>query len=108
MGYSSCGAGGRLRPGVSVCAGGGLAARCYADSQKHQDKIRRAQKLLSNAIPYPLFVIGTRFIYGFRVISPTLIGTRPAAAENLSAAEYSPGAFYYGVILPLLVTLVVR
>ena len=39
---------------------------------KHQDKIERAQKLIQRH-PY-LFVIGTRFMYGFRVIGPTLIG----------------------------------
>ena len=39
---------------------------------KHQKKIRRAQRLIQRH-PY-LFVIGTRFMYGFRVIGPLLIG----------------------------------
>ncbi|POT59662.1 DedA family protein [Citrobacter amalonaticus] len=39
---------------------------------KHRDKIRRAQKMIQHR-PY-VFVIGTRFMYGFRVIGPLLIG----------------------------------
>lgn len=39
---------------------------------RHQDKIHRAQKMIQRR-PY-LFVIGTRFMYGFRVIGPLLIG----------------------------------
>ena len=39
---------------------------------KHQKKIRRAQRLIQRH-PY-LFVIGTRFMYGFRIIGPILIG----------------------------------
>lgn len=39
---------------------------------RHQKKIRRAQKLIQHR-PY-LFVIGSRFMYGFRIIGPLLIG----------------------------------
>ncbi|MDY1036176.1 DedA family protein [Lelliottia sp. CFBP8978] len=39
---------------------------------KHQKKIHRAQRLIQRH-PY-LFVIGTRFMYGFRIIGPILIG----------------------------------
>ena len=39
---------------------------------KHQKKIRRAQRLIQRR-PW-LFVIGTRFMYGFRIIGPILIG----------------------------------
>lgn len=39
---------------------------------RHQKKIQRAQKLIQRH-PY-LFVIGTRFMYGFRIIGPLLIG----------------------------------
>jgi membrane protein DedA with SNARE-associated domain len=39
---------------------------------KHQKKINRAQRLIQRH-PY-LFVIGTRFMYGFRIIGPLLIG----------------------------------
>ena len=38
---------------------------------KHQKKIRRAQRLIQRH-PY-LFVIGTRFMYGFRIIGPILM-----------------------------------
>lgn len=40
--------------------------------KKHQKKITQAQKLIQRH-PY-LFVIGTRFMYGFRIIGPILIG----------------------------------
>lgn len=39
---------------------------------RHEKKIRRAQKLIQRR-PY-LFVIGSRFMYGFRIIGPLLIG----------------------------------
>jgi len=39
---------------------------------RHQKKIDRAQQLIQRH-PY-LFVIGTRFMYGFRIIGPLLIG----------------------------------
>lgn len=39
---------------------------------RHQKKIHRAQRLIQRH-PY-LFVIGTRFMYGFRIIGPLLIG----------------------------------
>jgi len=40
--------------------------------KKHQKKINKAQRLI-NRHPY-WFVIGSRFMYGFRVIGPILIG----------------------------------
>ena len=87
--------GGMIGDQCSICAGGGLAASCYAVS-KHQDKIERAQKLIQRH-PY-LFVIGTRFMYGFRGLARR-DWCQPAAAENLSAAEYSrricPGVDFY-------------
>ncbi len=39
---------------------------------RHQARIRKAQHMIQRR-PY-LFVIGTRFMYGFRVIGPLLIG----------------------------------
>ncbi|WP_196210033.1 DedA family protein [Citrobacter sp. Res13-Sevr-PEB04-36] len=39
---------------------------------RHQAKIHSAQKMIQRR-PY-LFVVGTRFMYGFRVIGPLLIG----------------------------------
>ncbi|WP_435929624.1 DedA family protein [Dryocola sp. BD613] len=69
---------------VSVALGGMigdqllyLTGRRFGDSllarfSKHQKKIAKAQKLI-NRHPW-LFVIGTRFMYGFRIIGPILIG----------------------------------
>ncbi|EBB7302368.1 DedA family protein [Salmonella enterica subsp. enterica serovar Typhimurium] len=54
-----------------------LLGRCYGGKilrrfPRYHTKIRRAQKMLQRH-PY-LFVIGTRFMYGFRVVGPLLIG----------------------------------
>ncbi|EBM6090269.1 DedA family protein [Salmonella enterica] len=54
-----------------------LLGRCYGGKILHRfpryhTKIRRAQKMIQRH-PY-LFVIGTRFMYGFRVVGPLLIG----------------------------------
>ncbi|EBP0012842.1 DedA family protein [Salmonella enterica] len=54
-----------------------LLGRCYGGKilrrfPRYHTKIRRAQKMIQRH-PY-LFVIGTRFMYGFRVIGPLLIG----------------------------------
>lgn len=43
-----------------------------ASFPRYHTKIRRAQKMIQRH-PY-LFVIGTRFMYGFRVVGPLLIG----------------------------------
>lgn len=40
---------------------------------RHRDKIHQAQTLIRRH-PY-LFVIGSRFMYGFRIVGPLLIGT---------------------------------
>lgn len=46
--------------------------RALTRFSRHQKKIERAQRLI---LRYPVwFVIGTRFMYGFRVIGPLLIG----------------------------------
>ncbi len=79
--------GGMIGDQVLYLCGRRFGGKLLRRFSKHQDKIERAQKLIQRH-PY-LFVIGTRFMYGFRVIGPTLIGLKPAAAENLSAAEYS-------------------
>ncbi|EAR4689827.1 DedA family protein [Salmonella enterica] len=55
-----------------------LLGRCYGGKilrrfPRYHTKIRRAQKMIQRH-PY-LFVIGTRFMYGFRVVGPLLIGT---------------------------------
>ncbi|AKW02115.2 DedA family protein [Salmonella enterica] len=54
-----------------------LLGRCYGGKilrrfPRYHMKIRRAQKMIQRH-PY-LFVIGTRFMYGFRVVGPLLIG----------------------------------
>ncbi|EJG8527044.1 DedA family protein [Salmonella enterica] len=54
-----------------------LLGRCYDGKilrrfPRYHTKIRRAQKMIQRH-PY-LFVIGTRFMYGFRVVGPLLIG----------------------------------
>ncbi|EAA0558426.1 DedA family protein [Salmonella enterica subsp. enterica serovar Lexington] len=54
-----------------------LLGRCYGGKilrrfPHYHTKIRRAQKMIQRH-PY-LFVIGTRFMYGFRVVGPLLIG----------------------------------
>ncbi|ECG0679841.1 DedA family protein [Salmonella enterica subsp. salamae] len=54
-----------------------LLGRCYGGKilrrfPRYHTKIRHAQKMLQRH-PY-LFVIGTRFMYGFRVVGPLLIG----------------------------------
>lgn len=54
-----------------------LLGRCYGGKilrrfPRYHTKIRRAQKMIQRH-PY-LFVIGTCFMYGFRVVGPLLIG----------------------------------
>ncbi|EAP4690682.1 DedA family protein [Salmonella enterica] len=54
-----------------------LLGRCYGGKilrrfPRYHTKIRRAQKMIQRH-PY-LFVIGSRFMYGFRVVGPLLIG----------------------------------
>ncbi|EGT9014715.1 DedA family protein [Salmonella enterica] len=54
-----------------------LLGRCYGGKilrrfPRYHTKIRRAQKMIQRH-PY-MFVIGTRFMYGFRVVGPLLIG----------------------------------
>lgn len=66
---------------------------------KHKKKINRAQRLIQRH-PY-LFVIGTRFMYGFRVIGPILIG-----ASRLSPKIFLPlnvvGAIAWALIFTTL------
>ena len=66
---------------------------------KHKKKINRAQRLIQRH-PY-LFVIGTRFMYGFRIIGPILIGT-----SHLKPKIFLPlnilGAFIWALIFTTL------
>ncbi|KOC92866.1 DedA family protein [Winslowiella iniecta] len=50
--------------------------------KKHQDKIAKANKMIRRRPT--LFVIGVRFMYGFRLIGPVIIG----------ASRLSPGRFF--------------
>lgn len=64
--------GGMIGDQVLFLLGRRYGGRLLKRFSKHQKKIRKAQRLIQSR-PY-LFVIGTRFMYGFRVIGPVLIG----------------------------------
>lgn len=66
---------------------GGRILRRFA-SQKA--RIRKAQRMIQHR-PW-LFVIGTRFMYGFRVIGPLLIGASRLPPAHFPAAEYCRSA----------------
>lgn len=70
---------------------GGRILRRFA-SQKA--RIRKAQRMIQHR-PW-LFVIGTRFMYGFRVIGPLLIGAAHfPAAEYCRSAGVGPAVYYH-------------
>jgi membrane protein DedA with SNARE-associated domain len=64
--------GGMIGDQVFYLLGRHFGGRLLKRFSHHQKKIEKAQRLIQNR-PY-LFVIGTRFMYGFRVIGPVLIG----------------------------------
>ncbi len=64
---------------------------------RHQDKIRRAQRLIQRR-PY-LFVIGSRFMYGFRIIGPLLIG-----ASHLPPKIFLPLNIFGAIVWALIFT----
>ncbi|ECK2141758.1 DedA family protein [Salmonella enterica subsp. enterica serovar Enteritidis] len=79
-----------------------LLGRCYGGKilrrfPRYHTKIRRAQKMIQRH-PY-LFVIGTRFMYGFRVVGPLLIG-----ASHLSPKIFLPLNIVGALIWALLFT----
>ncbi|STP19001.1 DedA family membrane protein [Escherichia coli] len=94
------------RPGALSVRGGALAASCYAVSRNIRIKLS-GRRNLSNAIRICLSLVRV-FMYGFRVIGPTLIGASQLPPENLSAAEYSRRICLGADFLPLSVTLVGR
>lgn len=57
---------------AALFSGAALWPDAFATFCQASKKIRRAQRLIQRH-PY-LFVIGTRFMYGFRIIGPILIG----------------------------------
>lgn len=65
--------------------------------KKHQDKIEKAQRLI-NRRPW-LFVIGTRFMYGFRIIGPILIG-----ASHLPPKIFLPLNIFGAIVWALIFT----
>ena len=65
--------GGMIGDQLLYLLGRRLGDRVLRHFSRHQDKIDRAQRLI-NKRPW-LFVIGTRFMYGFRIIGPLLIGS---------------------------------
>ena len=64
--------GGMIGDQVLYLLGRKFGGRLLKRFSHHQARIRKAQRLI-NSRP-KLFVIGTRFMYGFRVIGPLLIG----------------------------------
>jgi membrane protein DedA with SNARE-associated domain len=64
--------GGMIGDQVLYLLGRRFGGRLLRRFKRHKGKIRSAQRLIQRR-PY-LFVIGTRFMYGFRVIGPLLIG----------------------------------
>lgn len=81
-----------------------LAGRYFGDSllrrfHRHQQKIVQAKGLI-NSHPW-LFVLGTRFMYGFRIIGPLLIG-----ASRLPPSRFLPlnvlGAFIWASLFTTL------
>ncbi|WP_312229269.1 DedA family protein [Pseudescherichia sp.] len=65
--------GGMIGDQLLYLLGRRLGDRVLSHFSRHQAKIDRAQRLI-NKRPW-LFVIGTRFMYGFRIIGPLLIGS---------------------------------
>lgn len=81
-----------------------LVGRRYGDSllqrfSRHQKQITKARRMI-NRRPW-LFVIGTRFMYGFRIVGPILIG-----ASHLPPKVFLPlnilGAVVWATLFSLL------
>ncbi|GAA0487570.1 MULTISPECIES: DedA family protein [Tatumella] len=66
-------AGGIIGDQLLYWLGRRYGSRLLAKFSNHQDKVTRASQLIHR---YPsLFVIGVRFMYGFRIIGPIIIGS---------------------------------
>ncbi|EHD01696.1 DedA family inner membrane protein YohD [Salmonella enterica subsp. enterica serovar Wandsworth str. A4-580] len=81
-----------------------LLGRCYGGKilrrfPRYHTKIRRAQKMIQRH-PY-LFVIGTRFMYGFRVVGPLLIGASRLPPKIFLGASRLPPKIPPKIFLPL-------
>ncbi|AIR04157.1 MULTISPECIES: DedA family protein [Cedecea] len=64
--------GGMIGDQVLFLVGRHFGSALLARFKKHHKKIAKAQALI-NRHPY-LFVIGSRFMYGFRIVGPIIIG----------------------------------
>jgi membrane protein DedA with SNARE-associated domain len=91
--------GGMIGDQVLYLLGRHFGGRLLKRLARHQKKIRKAQRLIQER-PW-LFVIGSRFMYGFRVIGPVLIG-----ASRLSPKIFLPlnivGALVWAVLFTTL------
>ncbi|WLI78963.1 DedA family protein [Kosakonia sp. H02] len=65
--------GGMIGDQLLYLVGRRYGAKILRRFSRHREKIHQAQSLIRRH-PY-LFVIGSRFMYGFRIIGPLLIGT---------------------------------
>ncbi|MBJ3815419.1 DedA family protein [Shimwellia pseudoproteus] len=87
--------GGMIGDQVLYLIGRKFGARILNRFTRYQKKIGQAQRLI-NGHPR-LFVIGTRFMYGFRIVGPILIG-----ASHLPPKVFLPlnilGALLWGLI----------
>ncbi|WP_330982445.1 MULTISPECIES: DedA family protein [Enterobacterales] len=89
--------GGMIGDQVLYLLGRHFGGRLLKRFSRHQKKIQKAQSLIQNH-PY-LFVIGTRFMYGFRVIGPVLIG-----ASRLPPKVFLPLNIFGAIVWALLFT----
>lgn len=91
--------GGMIGDQLLYLVGRRYGAKILRRFARHRDKIHQAQTLIRRH-PY-LFVIGTRFMYGFRIIGPLLIG-----ASHLRPKIFLPlnifGAFVWALIFTTL------
>ena len=89
--------GGMIGDQVLYLLGRHFGGRMLKKLSRHQKKIEKAQRLIQKR-PW-LFVIGTRFMYGFRVIGPILIG-----ASRLPPKIFLPLNILGAVVWALLFT----
>ena len=90
--------GGMIGDQVLYLLGRRFGGRLLKRFSRHQKKIRKAQRLIQER-PW-LFVIGSRFMYGFRIIGPILIG-----ASRLSPKIFLPLNIVGAIVWALLFTI---
>ncbi|ADO47826.1 DedA family protein [[Enterobacter] lignolyticus] len=89
--------GGMIGDQVLFLLGRHFGGRVLRRFSRYKRKIRSAQRLIQRH-PY-LFVIGTRFMYGFRVVGPVLIG-----ASKLPPKIFFPLNIFGAIVWALLFT----